>query len=137
MVSPVSGQVFEKRLIEKYIQENGVDPLNQQLGWSPESLGREEATFDVCPSNTGIFPSLEILSDSSRPATPCYYCSDPCLKEADQRRPLAPLTSCLYCSTARTLQLIFCRHDNLRGRHVKALLAGRMAKDPPHAREAQ
>ena len=30
MVSPVSGQVFEKRLIEKYIQENGVDPLNQQ-----------------------------------------------------------------------------------------------------------
>ena len=30
MVSPASGQVFEKRLIEKYIQENGVDPLNQQ-----------------------------------------------------------------------------------------------------------
>ena len=30
MVSPLSGQVFEKRLIEKYIQENGVDPLNQQ-----------------------------------------------------------------------------------------------------------
>ena len=30
VVSPVSGQVFEKRLIEKYIQENGVDPSNQQ-----------------------------------------------------------------------------------------------------------
>ena len=64
----------------------GVDPLNQQLGWSPESLGREEATFDVCPSNTGIFPSLEILSDSSRPATPCYYC-------------LSRLAICTRCST--------------------------------------
>ena len=28
MVSPVSGHVFEKRLIEKYISENGTDPLN-------------------------------------------------------------------------------------------------------------
>lgn len=28
MVSPVSGHVFEKRLIEKYITENGTDPLN-------------------------------------------------------------------------------------------------------------
>lgn len=29
-VSPVSNQVFEKRLIEKYIAENGVDPINGQ-----------------------------------------------------------------------------------------------------------
>lgn len=29
-VSPVSNQVFERRLIEKYIAENGVDPINGQ-----------------------------------------------------------------------------------------------------------
>lgn len=29
-VSPVSNQVFERRLIEKYIAENGVDPMNSQ-----------------------------------------------------------------------------------------------------------
>lgn len=28
MVSPTSGAVFEKRVIEKYIIENGVDPIN-------------------------------------------------------------------------------------------------------------
>lgn len=28
VLSPVSGNVFEKRLIEKYIQENGTDPMN-------------------------------------------------------------------------------------------------------------
>lgn len=28
MVSPSSGAVFEKRIIEKYIIENGVDPIN-------------------------------------------------------------------------------------------------------------
>lgn len=28
VVSPTSGAVFEKRIIEKYIIENGVDPIN-------------------------------------------------------------------------------------------------------------
>jgi pre-mRNA-processing factor 19 len=28
VVSPVSGSVFERRLIEKYIADNGVDPIN-------------------------------------------------------------------------------------------------------------
>lgn len=28
VVSPLSGAVFEKRIIEKYIIENGVDPLS-------------------------------------------------------------------------------------------------------------
>ncbi|EZA46855.1 Pre-mRNA-processing factor, partial [Ooceraea biroi] len=28
VISPVSGSIFEKRLIEKYVTENGVDPIN-------------------------------------------------------------------------------------------------------------
>lgn len=28
VISPVSGSIFEKRLIEKYVLENGVDPIN-------------------------------------------------------------------------------------------------------------
>ena len=30
MVSPVSGQVYERRLIEKYVTETGVDPVNKE-----------------------------------------------------------------------------------------------------------
>lgn len=30
MLSPRSGHIFERRLIEKYLSETGVDPINQQ-----------------------------------------------------------------------------------------------------------
>ena len=30
VISPVSGHVFEKRLIEKYVQENGIDPISNE-----------------------------------------------------------------------------------------------------------
>lgn len=28
VISPASGAIFERRLIEKYLVENGVDPIN-------------------------------------------------------------------------------------------------------------
>jgi pre-mRNA-processing factor 19 len=37
VLSPSSGAIFEKRLIEKYLQENGVDPISGK-DMSPEEL---------------------------------------------------------------------------------------------------
>lgn len=31
VLSPVSGRVFEKRLITKWVQDNGTDPVNGEL----------------------------------------------------------------------------------------------------------
>lgn len=30
VISPVSGSIFEKRLIEKFVNEKGIDPVNGQ-----------------------------------------------------------------------------------------------------------
>ena len=65
MVSPNSGQVYEKRLIEKYIQENGVDPLNQQP-LNAEDLIELKASPLVKPkppSATSIPAILKTLQD--------------------------------------------------------------------------
>ncbi|XP_043279544.1 pre-mRNA-processing factor 19-like [Venturia canescens] len=65
VVSPVSGSIFEKRLIEKYVSENGVDPIT----------GTELAIKDLIdikttplvkpkpPSATSIPAILKILQD--------------------------------------------------------------------------
>merc|ERR1712018_970180 len=65
VVCPVSGQVYEKRLVEKYIQENGVDPLNQQP-LSAEDLIELKASPLVKPkppSATSIPAILKALQD--------------------------------------------------------------------------
>ncbi|XP_045474308.1 pre-mRNA-processing factor 19 [Harmonia axyridis] len=65
VVSPSSGAVFEKRIIEKYIQENGVDPIS----------GKEISADDLIeiktppivkpkpPSATSIPATLKLLQD--------------------------------------------------------------------------
>ena len=64
-MSPVSGQVYERRLIEKFIQENGVDPLNQQP-LSAEDLIELKSSSLVRPkppSATSIPAILKTLQD--------------------------------------------------------------------------
>jgi len=65
VVSPVSGQVYERRLIEKYINESGVDPINK------EPLSLEQLIEVKCsplvkpkpPSATSIPAILKSLQD--------------------------------------------------------------------------
>jgi len=65
VVSPVSGQVYERRLIEKYVTESGVDPVNK------EPLGIEQLIEVKCsplvkpkpPSATSIPAILKSLQD--------------------------------------------------------------------------
>ncbi|KAF7995083.1 hypothetical protein HCN44_004555 [Aphidius gifuensis] len=65
VISPVSGSIFEKRLIEKYIIENGVDPINgKEL--TVEELIEVKTTQLVKPkppSATSIPAILKILQD--------------------------------------------------------------------------
>jgi len=65
VVSPVSGQVYERRLIEKYLADNGVDPINK------EPLSEEQLIEIKCsplvkpkpPSATSIPAILKSLQD--------------------------------------------------------------------------
>ncbi|XP_071446666.1 pre-mRNA-processing factor 19 [Hetaerina americana] len=65
VISPVSGSIFEKRLIEKYISENGVDPINGK-DLSVEMLIEVKTTPIVKPkppSATSIPAILKALQD--------------------------------------------------------------------------
>uniref|UniRef100_A0A8C4SE74 Pre-mRNA-processing factor 19 n=1 Tax=Erpetoichthys calabaricus TaxID=27687 RepID=A0A8C4SE74_ERPCA len=64
-VSPVSNQVFERRLIEKYIAENGTDPVNGQP-LSEEQLIDIKVSHPIRPkppSSTSIPAILKALQD--------------------------------------------------------------------------
>uniref|UniRef100_A0A669CM13 Pre-mRNA-processing factor 19 n=1 Tax=Oreochromis niloticus TaxID=8128 RepID=A0A669CM13_ORENI len=64
-VSPVSNQVFERRLIEKYIAENGTDPMNGQP-LSEEQLVDIKVAHPIrpkAPSATSIPAILKSLQD--------------------------------------------------------------------------
>lgn len=64
-VSPVSNQVFERRLIEKYIAENGTDPTNGQP-LSEEQLIDIKVSHPIRPkppSSTSIPAILKSLQD--------------------------------------------------------------------------
>uniref|UniRef100_A0A674BU32 Pre-mRNA-processing factor 19 n=1 Tax=Salmo trutta TaxID=8032 RepID=A0A674BU32_SALTR len=64
-VSPVSNQVFERRLIEKFIAENGVDPMNSQP-LSEEQLIDIKVSHPIrpkAPSSTSIPAILKALQD--------------------------------------------------------------------------
>ncbi|XP_067916272.1 pre-mRNA-processing factor 19-like [Heterodontus francisci] len=64
-VSPVSNHVFERRLIEKYIAENGTDPINGQP-LSEDQLIDIKASHPIRPkppSATSIPAILKALQD--------------------------------------------------------------------------
>lgn len=65
VVSPVSGQVYEKRLIEKFIEENGTDPISKEP-LSVDQLVEVKASPLVKPkppSATSIPAILKSLQD--------------------------------------------------------------------------
>lgn len=54
MISPVSGSIFERHLIEKYVTENGVDPINgKEL--TVEQLIDIKGIFKLCLLTTICF----------------------------------------------------------------------------------
>ena len=64
-MSPVSGQIYERRLIEKYLAENGCDPTNQEP-LTPEQLVAVKPSPLVKPkppSATSIPAILKSLQD--------------------------------------------------------------------------
>ena len=65
VVCPVSGQVYEKRLIEKYLQENGVDPISQQPASVDDLIELKASTLvkPKPPSATSIPAILKSLQD--------------------------------------------------------------------------
>ncbi|KAF8562014.1 hypothetical protein P879_10972 [Paragonimus westermani] len=65
VISPRSGHIFERRLIEKYLQENGTDPIDQQP-LAPEELIELKTSQFVRPkppSATSIPAILKTLQD--------------------------------------------------------------------------
>lgn len=68
-VSPVSSQVFERRLIEKYIAENGTDPMNGQ----PLS---EEQLVDIKGKRTESNGKFQLSDWTCLPVSMCFihYC---------------------------------------------------------------
>ena len=61
----MSGQVYEKRLIEKYLQENGVDPINQEPASIEDLIELKASTLvkPKPPSATSIPAILKSLQD--------------------------------------------------------------------------
>jgi len=52
VVSPVSGSIYERRLIEKYIAENGTDPMNgEKLNASELVDIKSKILFPMLESN--------------------------------------------------------------------------------------
>lgn len=47
VVSPVSGCIYERRLIEKYIAENGTDPMNGE-NLNASALVDVKSTYILC-----------------------------------------------------------------------------------------
>ena len=65
VVSPASGQIFERRLIEKYLQDNGVDPISQQPLAAEDLIDLKSSPLvkPKPPSSTSIPAILKSLQD--------------------------------------------------------------------------
>ncbi|KRZ56463.1 Pre-mRNA-processing factor 19, partial [Trichinella nativa] len=65
VLSPVSGRIYEKRLIEKYIAENGTDPVNGEALTVEQLIEiKTEPVFQPRPPNASSIPGiLRMLQD--------------------------------------------------------------------------
>lgn len=65
MVSPVSGQIFERRLVEKFIEENGCDPVTKEPLSADQLIAIKASPLvkPKAPSATSIPAILKSLQD--------------------------------------------------------------------------
>jgi hypothetical protein len=66
VVSPSSGQVYERRLIEKYVQENGIDPVSQKP-LSAEDLVPTSLLFFLSPIPAGKWKRISCKHNARWP----------------------------------------------------------------------
>lgn len=83
VVSSKSGHVYERRLIQKYITENGTDPLTGEKLEENDLITIKAGTC-ICPRFTSILTVIFLKDPNTAPPRPPSYSSIPALLQTLQ-----------------------------------------------------